>query len=61
MAYKRPLSNSQIACIILLWAVLMVFILRRAVLSGPTLVSLFMATILLAYPIIKSIRQRRKK
>ncbi|WP_329904750.1 hypothetical protein [Porphyromonas pogonae] len=59
MAYKRPLTNSQIACIILLWLVITVYILSRAILNGITIITLAMATFIVFYPIVKSIRQRR--
>ncbi|KGN98564.1 hypothetical protein HR11_08510 [Porphyromonas macacae] len=60
MAYRRPLSNMQIFCIICLWLILIIYILMNAVLDGPTVVMLILASVLLAYPVVKSIRQRRR-
>ncbi|WP_018109803.1 hypothetical protein [Bacteroides propionicifaciens] len=59
---RKPLSNFQIVCIILLWAVLCVVIVNGAAnLDGPTILSLVMATVLIFIPVYKSISKRRKK
>lgn len=58
---KKVLSNSQIVCIILLWAVLTTLIISgSAQLDGPVILSLGMATLLIFIPVYKSLKRRKK-
>lgn len=61
MAYKRPLTDAQISCIILLWIILVGWIITRAKIDGMTVTMLIMSGIIVFYPVIKSIRERKKK
>lgn len=57
---RKPLSNFQIVCLILLWAILSFFVIQGAAqIDGPTILSLLMATLLIFIPIYKSIKRRR--
>lgn len=58
---RKPLSNSQIVCIILMWAVLCTLIIGGTPkIDGPVILSLVMATLLIFIPIYKSIKRRKK-
>lgn len=58
---RKPLSNSQIVCIILLWAALCTLIISGTPkIDGPVVISLVMATLLIFIPIYKSLKQRKK-
>ncbi len=57
---KKPLSNFQIVCLILMWAILCTIIISGTPqLTGPTIISLVMATLLIFIPIYKSINRRK--
>ncbi|KGN70285.1 hypothetical protein [Porphyromonas sp. COT-239 OH1446] len=59
MAYKRPLSNTQIACIILLWVVMVGWILSRVPLDGFVVLTILMSGIIVFYPVVKSLKERK--
>lgn len=57
---KRPLSNSQIACIILLWILLCYIVLTSAErIDGPVIVTILMSGAFVFIPVYKSIKKRR--
>lgn len=59
---KKPLSNFQIVCLILMWAILSTIVISGVKqLDGPTILSLVMATLLIFIPIYKSIKRRNEK
>lgn len=60
MAYRRPLTYSQMIVIALLWLALVVWILVGSPkLDGLTLLSLAASGVIVFYPIIKSYRERK--
>jgi uncharacterized membrane protein len=57
---KHPLSKTQIACVILLWAVIMFIIIRFAErVDGPTILTLLLASAFIFVPIYKSIQKKK--
>lgn len=54
---KRKLSQTQIAFIIILWVVLVVYILMYAELSFITWVSIIMSGVIVLIPIYKSLKK----
>lgn len=59
---KKPLSNFQIVCLLLLWAILTTLVITSSVkLDGPTILSLGIATLLIFIPIYKSISRKNKR
>lgn len=60
MAYRRPLTYSQMIVIALLWLALVVWILVGSPrLDGITLLTLAASGVIVFYPIIKSYRERK--
>ena len=60
MAYRRPLTYSQMIVIALLWLALLVWILVGSPrLDGLTLLTLAASGVIVFYPIIKSYRERK--
>ena len=60
MAYRRPLTYSQMIVIALLWLALVVWILVGSPrLDGLTLLTLAASGVIVFYPIIKSYRERK--
>lgn len=60
MAYRRPLTYSQMIVIALLWLALVVWILVGSPrLDGITLLTLATSGVIVFYPIIKSYRERK--
>ncbi|GEM_PF-204131 len=58
---KRPLSNSQIICIVLLWVALCYIVLVSAErIDGPVIVTLLMSAAFVFIPVYKSLKQRKK-
>ncbi|MCD7931723.1 MAG: hypothetical protein LUE98_12440 [Tannerellaceae bacterium] len=57
---RRKLSNSQIACIILLWGALCYLLLTHAVLDFTTIFSIIASGIIVFVPIYKNIRDRNE-
>ncbi len=61
MAYRRPLTPTQMVIISTLWLALALWILfGGARLDGPTLLTLLLSGVIVFYPIVKSWRQRRR-
>ena len=61
MAYRRPLTPTQMVIISALWLALVLWILfGGARLDGPTLLTLLLSGMIVFYPIAKSWRQRRR-
>lgn len=59
---KRPLSNSQIVCIVLLWMALCYIVLSTAQkIDGPVIVTILMSGAFVFIPVYKSIQNRRKR
>ncbi|WP_285827224.1 hypothetical protein [Bacteroides acidifaciens] len=57
---KRPLSNSQIVCISLLWLALCYLVLTKAErIDGMTLVMLVISAALVFIPVFKSIKKNK--
>lgn len=57
---KRPLSKSQIVCIILLWAALCYIVLVYSVrIDGPVIVMLIISAALVFIPVYKSIKKNK--
>lgn len=57
---KRPLSKSQIVCIILLWAALCYIVLVYSVrIDGPVIVMLLISAALVFIPVYKSIKKNK--
>lgn len=54
---RRKLSQTQIAFIIILWIVLVVYILLHAELTFFTLVSIFMSGAIVFIPIYKNLKK----
>ena len=60
LAYRRPLTYSQMIVIALLWLALVVWILVGSPkLDGSTLLILAASGVIVFYPIIKSYRERK--
>ena len=60
MAYRRPLTHSQMIVLALLWLALAVWILVGSPrLNGLTLLTLAASGVIVFYPIIKSYRERK--
>lgn len=58
---RKPLSNFQIVCILLMWAILCTLIITGSPqIDGPVILSLVIATLLIFIPIYKSITRRKK-
>ncbi|EGJ70229.1 hypothetical protein Bcop_0009 [Bacteroides coprosuis DSM 18011] len=58
---RKPLSNFQIVCIILMWAILMTIIISGTpTLDGPVILSLIIATLLVFIPVYKALSRRNK-
>lgn len=56
---KRPLSNSQIVCIILLWMALCYIILTGVKrIDGPIILTLAMSAAFVFIPIYKSLKKK---
>ncbi|WP_297192682.1 hypothetical protein [uncultured Porphyromonas sp.] len=61
MAYRRPLTPTQMVIISALWLALVLWILfGGARLNGPTLLTLLLSGVIVFYPIVKSWRQRQR-
>ncbi|NDV56611.1 hypothetical protein [Bacteroides sp. 519] len=59
---KRPLSNSQIVCVVLLWMALCYIVLTGVErIDGPVIVTILMSGAFVFIPVYKSIKQRRKR
>ncbi len=57
---RKPLSKSQMVCIILLWAALCYIVLVSAEhIDGPTIVMLIISGALVFIPVIKSLRKSK--
>lgn len=57
---KRPLSKSQIVCIILLWVALCYIVLVYAErIDGPTILMLIISTALVFIPVYKSLKKNK--
>jgi hypothetical protein len=52
---RRKLSQTQIACIIILWIVLVVYILMYAEISAMTIMSIIISGAIVFIPIYKNI------
>ena len=60
MAYRRPLTPTQMVIISALWLALVLWILLGGTrLDGPTLLTLLLSGVIVFYPIIKSYRERK--
>ena len=58
---RKTLSNFQIVCIILMWAILMTIIISGTpTLDGPVILSLIIATLLVFIPVYKALSRRNK-
>lgn len=58
---RKPLSNSQIVCIVLLWGILTCFVLVGAErIDGPVIVTLLISAALVFIPVIKTLKRRNK-
>ena len=58
MAYRRPLTPTQMVIISALWLALVLWILFGGTrLDGPTLLTLLLSGVIVFYPIVKSWRQ----
>ena len=56
---KKPLSKSQIICIVLLWAALCYIVLVNAErIDGPVILTLLISGALVFIPVIKSLRKK---
>lgn len=53
---KKKLSQTQIAYIIILWIVLVVYILFNAEINGITVLSIIMSGIIVLIPVYKSLK-----
>lgn len=57
---KRPLSKSQIVCIVLLWGALCYIVLTTAKrIDGPTILTLLISAALVFIPVIKSLKKNK--
>lgn len=55
---KRPLSKTQIVCVILLWGALCYIVLTYAKrIDGPTVIALVISAALVFIPVIKSLKR----
>lgn len=54
---RKPLSQTQIAFIILLWIALVVYILMYAELNGMTILSIIMSGAIVFIPIYKNLKK----
>ena len=54
---KRKLSQTQIASIILLWVVLVIYIFMYAEINGMTIISVLFSGAIVFIPIYKSLRK----
>ncbi len=58
---RKPLSMSQMVCIILLWVILACFVVVGAErIDGPVIVTLVMSAALVFIPVIKSLKKKDK-
>ena len=58
---SRPLSKSQIVCIVLLWGALCYIVLVYAErIDGPTIVMLAISAALVFIPVYKSLKKKKK-
>ena len=58
---RKPLSMSQIVCIIALWVILAYFVIMGAErIDGPVILTLLMSGVLVFIPVIKSLKKRDK-
>lgn len=58
---KRPLSNSQIVCVVLLWVALCYIVLVSVKsIDGPVIVTILMSGAFVFIPVYKSLKQRKK-
>lgn len=58
---KRPLSNSQIVCVVLLWLALCYIVLTGVPrIDGPVIVALLMSAAFVFIPVYKSLKKRKK-
>lgn len=58
---KRPLSNSQIVCIVLLWMALCYIVLTGVErIDGPVIVTILMSAAFVFIPVYRSLKQRKK-
>ena len=62
MAYRRPLTPTQMVVITILWLALVIWIISSGLrLDGLTILMLVCSGVTVFYPIIKSWRERKKK
>lgn len=58
---KRPLSNSQIVCVVLLWVALCYIVLTGVErIDGPVIVTILMSAAFVFIPVYKSLKNRKK-
>ena len=58
---KKPLSMSQMICIILLWVILATFVIVWAErIDGPVIMMLLISGALVFIPVVKSLKKRNK-
>ncbi len=58
---KKPLSMSQMICIILLWVILATFVIVGAErIDGPVIMMLLISGALVFIPVVKSLKKRNK-
>lgn len=55
---RKPLSNSQIVCIVLLWCILCFLLVTTKEIDGMTIFAIFASMIIVFVPIYKSIKRR---
>lgn len=55
---KRPLSKSQIVCIILLWVALCYIVYAERI-DGPTILMLIISAALVFIPVYKSLKKNK--
>lgn len=56
---RKPLSKSQIVCIVLLWAALCYFVLISVKrIDGPIILTLVISAALVFIPVIKALKRR---
>lgn len=57
---KRPLSKSQIVCIVLLWVALCYIVLTSVErIDGPVIVTILMSAAFVFIPVYKSLKKRK--
>lgn len=57
---KRPLSRSQIVCIVLLWMALVYIVLTSAKrIDGPTIITILMSGAFVFIPVYKSLKKKK--